>query len=158
MPSFATFDQNSLLNTMVKAKLDTRLPPIPLDNGDEFLARCTRVDIRQNTKASTGETFTGLRTTWEILDDDVRAAMNVEHPTASYDFLLDIDPKTGGLALGPAKNVRLGRLLAACGINGKEWSLGMIQDATATVKIRHRSDPDDPEILYNEVSRVAAPR
>jgi hypothetical protein len=155
MPSFAGFDPKSLLTTTVKAKLDTSIPPIPLDETDEFMAMCSKVDTAVVTKKETGEQWVKLETTWQIMDEHVKAVTKMDKPTARYAFLLDVDP-VRGLELGEAKNVKLGRLLAACGIKQKEWSLSMIQGQTAFVKIRHRTDDDDDSIIYNEISNVSA--
>jgi hypothetical protein len=158
MPSFAGFDPKTLLTTTVKAKLDTSIPPIPLDETDEFPAMCKKVDTRVITskKSNTfGEQYVSLDTEWEILDERVKHVTHMEHPTARYSFILEVDP-VNGLAIGEAKNVKLGKLLAACGIKAKEWSLSMIQGQTAYVKIKHRPDEDDDSIIYNEISRVTA--
>lgn len=155
MPSFAGFDPKSLLTTTVKAKLDTRIPAIPLDDGDEFMAVCSKIDARVIKSSKTGEEYCSLDTNWEIMDDRVREKTNLEKPTARYSFLLEVDP-VKGLVVGPAKNVKLGRLLEACGIHGKEWSLSMLEGSTAYVKIRHRPDEADPEIIYNEIYRVTS--
>jgi hypothetical protein len=81
--------------------------------------------------------------------------MKIEHPTCRYSFLLEVDP-IRGLEVGPAKNVKLGRLLEASGIHSKEWSLSMLEGTTCFGKIVHRADDDDPDIIYNEVKRVTS--
>jgi len=94
-----------------------------------------------------------LETTWEILDENVKRVTHMEHPTARYSFLLEVDP-VKGLEIGEAKNVKLGRLLEACGVVSKEWSLRTLEGTTAYVKVKHRPDDDDPDVTYNEISKV----
>jgi hypothetical protein len=155
MTDFSGFDPRSLLTTTVKAKLDTKLPPIPLDETDEFLGLCSKVETRVITSKKDSSQYISLDTQWRIMDEAVAARMHIEQPTARYSFLLEVDP-VKGLEVGPAKNVKLGRLLEACGIHSKEWSLSMLEGTTAWIKIKHRADDDDPEIIYNEVARVTS--
>ena len=155
MPDFTGFDPRTLLTTVVKAKLDTTIPPFPLDDGDEFQFLCRKVDVRTITSSKTGEQYITLDTNWECLDETVKAVTHMEHPMARYSFILEVDPKKG-LEIGEAKNVKLGRLLAACGIVSKEWSLSMLEGASAIGKVKHRPDDDDPSVIYNEITRVSA--
>lgn len=157
MPDFTGFDPRSLLTTVVKGKLDTKIAPIPLDETDEFDILCTKVETRVIKSNKTGEQYVSLDTSWEVLDDNVKAVTHLEKPTARYSFILEVDPQRG-IVLGEAKNVRLGRLLEAVGITSKEWSLSQIEGTTGIGKIRHRPDDDDPEIIYNEIVRVTARR
>lgn len=159
MPDFTGFDPRSLLSTVVKAKLDTAIPPFPLHERDEFEFLCRKVEVSiitaGPTSAKAGEQWVKLDTQWECLDEDVKRATHLEHPMARYSFILEVDP-TRGLEIGEAKNVKLGRLLAACGIKGKEWSLSMIEGCPARGKIKHRVDEDDPSIIYNDIVRMTA--
>ena len=155
MPDFSGFDPKSLLTTTVKAKLDTTIPPFPLDEGDEFPFLCRKVDVRIITSQKTGEQYVMLDTTWECLDEHVKRVTKMEHPQARHSFILEADP-VRGLEIGEAKNVKLGRLLKACGIVSKEWSLSMLEGTTAIGKVKHRQDDDDPDIIYNEITRMTS--
>lgn len=155
MPDFTGFDPKSLLTTTVKAKLDTKLPPIPLDETDEFSLLCTKVDTHTITSKKDGQQYVSLDLSYRVLDESVAARMHIDQPTARYSFLLEVDP-VRGLEIGPAKNIKLGRLLEASGIHSKEWSLSMLEGTTCFGKIVHRADEDEPEIVYNEVKRVTA--
>ena len=159
MPNFTGFDPKSLLTTTVRAKLDTRLPPFPLEEGDEFMFICRSVDVKVVTAGphakTAGEQYCFLSTVWECLDEEVKRIMHIEHPTAKYEFLLEVDPQRG-LEIGEAKNVKLGRLLEAVGITSKEWSLSMIEGTTAYGKVKNRQDENNPEDTYPEITRMAA--
>lgn len=157
MPNFTGFDVKAFATTIVKAKLDTKIPPIPLDETDEFDILCTRSEAKIIKSNKTGEEYCTYDSSWEVLDENVRAKTHLDKPTAHYGFILDVDPQKG-LVLGQAKNVKLGRLLDAVGITSKEWSLSMIEGTTCVGKIRHRPDEDDPEIIYNEIVRVSGHR
>jgi hypothetical protein len=155
MPDFTGFDPRSLLATTVKAKLDTKLPPIPLTETDEFPLLCSKVDVRTITGKKDGQQYITLDLTYRVMDESIAAQMNIEQPTCRYSFILEVN-QGGMLEVGPSKNIKLGRLLEASGIHSKEWSLSMLEGTTCFGKIAHRPDEDDPEIIYNEVKRVAA--
>jgi hypothetical protein len=155
MSDFHGFDPSSLLTTVVRAKFDTKVPPIPIDQCDEFHAICNKVEVRPFTSSKTGKDYLSLDTTWEILDEGVKAATGMPHPTARYSVFLDLDDR-GQLDTGTGKNVSLGRLLEAVSLNKEGSSLSQLQGLTAWVRIKHRPNPEEPEVIYNEVSRVSA--
>jgi hypothetical protein len=96
---------------------------------------------------------------WEIMDDGVREATKMEHPFCRQSWLLDLvkDSDPPQLDLSEGRNIRLGQLLAACGLNSKKgWSIGMILNQTCGVRVKHRANEDDPEAPFSEVSRVVS--
>ena len=92
-----------------------------------LLAICTGVVTSQ----TVGEQHVLLETSWEILDD--RLLGN----SARCILRLEIDHR-GDLVISPTQNVELDRLLRACGLAGKEWSLGALDGTTAYVRIDRR--------------------
>jgi hypothetical protein len=88
---FHGFDPSSLLTTIVRAKFDTKVPPIPIEPCDEYHAICQKVEARPITSSKTGKDYLSLDTTWEILDEGVKAATGMPHPTARYAKLLTLD-------------------------------------------------------------------
>lgn len=148
----STFDANSFMEQNFKTELDVRLTPVP---EGEYIAQIIDVKLREVQFRKIEGTGVGIDITWEITDDNVRRAMNMEHPQARQSFLLDLDAD-GRLDLGKNKNVRLGRVLSATGLNSKRgWSLPMLKFQTAFIKVEQRADDDDPEIVYSDVKRVA---
>ena len=68
--------------------------------------------------------------TWLILDEDVKKETELERPTCRQGFFLEVNDK-GGLERGKNKNVGLGRLLEALGINqGDKWSPEGLKSST----------------------------
>lgn len=65
---------------------------------------------------------------WQIslvcwcMDDAVRQKLGREKLSCRMRLNLDIDPTTGGLAVGPDKNISLGRLRDALGQNKPGWT------------------------------------
>ena len=94
--------------------------------------------------------------TWHILDEDVKKETELEKPTVRQGIFLDINKK-GGLDRGKNKNVGLGRLLDALGINdGKPWSPETLLGSRANIKVEHKPNKDDPENPFVNVTKVAS--
>lgn len=67
---------------------------------------------------------------------------------------LDVDGDA--LDLSEGKNVDLGKLRRMFGQNDGAWAPPMLKGkGPAMIKVSHRSDPNDPEVKYAEVRRVA---
>ncbi len=59
--------------------------------------------------------------------------------------------------MGPGKNGRLGRYREALGMNvaGQPFSIRQMQGRQIKATIKHRPDPNDPSILYEEIAAIA---
>jgi hypothetical protein len=152
----SVFDASSFMETTVKTELSTQFPVIP---EGEYLAQVKDIKLRQVDFKKIAGSGIALDVMWEILDDGVKAATKMDHPQCRQDFLLDLvegsDPPQ--LDLAEARNIRLGQILAACGLNSKKgWNLNMIKNQTCGVRVKHRDNPDDPEAPFSEVSRVVS--
>ena len=66
---------------------------------------------------------------------------------------LDVDD-AGNLMRGPGKNIRLGQLLEAVGMNGKAWSPGQLQGQPVLVAVGQRQNKRSGE-MENTISKVA---
>ena len=94
--------------------------------------------------------------TWHILDEDVKKETELEKPTVRQGIFLDINKK-GGLDRGKNKNVGLGRLLDALGINdGKPWSPETLLGSQAVIRVEHKPNKDDADNPFVNVTKVAA--
>jgi hypothetical protein len=137
----SVFDASSFMQNIVKAELATRFPVIP---EGEYLAQVKKIDMRQVDFRKIEGSGIAIELQWEIMDDGVREATKMDHPFCQLD-------------LAEGRNIRLGQLLAACGLNSKKgWSIGMILNQTCGVRVKHRANEDDPEAPFSEVSRVVS--
>jgi hypothetical protein len=61
--------------------------------------------------------------------------------------------------MGKGKNVSLGRLREATGLNekGRPFGFRMLVGQMARVRVKHRPDNKNPEIVYAEVDAVTKP-
>jgi hypothetical protein len=72
-------------------------------------------------------------------------------------IMLDLTPD-GGVDTTEGKNVPLGRLRAAVGLNDPsvEFAFNQLPGRMAKVKVSQRPDDRDPEIVYAQVDAVTA--
>ena len=61
-----------------------------------------------------------------------------------------IDMNNGQIATGPNKNVRLGRLRDACGVNGKP--LSALNGQFLRITIGQKPHPTEPDVILDEVT------
>lgn len=148
------FDANSFMNSVTTEVNDTKVKPCPVG---EYPATVKEV------KASSGTGKNGLP--WARLDviclindhtGAVEAATGAKEKQVRGGIMLDIT-EAGGLDNGTGKNVRLGRLREAAGMNkpGQAFSPAMLQGMSLRVKIGHRADPQDASTVYDEVTGFA---
>ena len=99
--------------------------------------------------------FTALDITWEIEDAGVREAMGNNHPQCRQSVFLDL--KDGLLDMSEKKNIALGRLRDALGLNDptRPFTFNDLLSQPAIVKIEHSPNPKDAENPYANVTKVA---
>ena len=134
----------------VSGALDTKLPLIP---AGEYPAQVTKIEGR-NLETKNG-TRTVVDITWGIDDAGVKAETNLDNPTCRQTLWLDLTD-SGKLDTGQAKNVGLGRLREALGMNDGEFNFDMLLGQMAMVSVIHNPSKDDPETIYANINKVGA--
>lgn len=143
------FDPNKFMQAQFTGKLDTVIPALP---EDDYRAIIDEVEIRE--AEVKGEARHILRLRWKITDDAKLASMNRASASVNQDLWLDIDT-SGKLDEGEGKNVGLGRVLEALGLNGQAWSPGMLKGMGPVIlRVAPRPDKNNPENVYNDVRKV----
>lgn len=147
----STFDAETFLNTQVDGEMDTQFTPIP--EGD-YMATIDKISFRKIINKNNEEQVI-MDLNWEILDDAVKTATELEKPTVRQSLFLDLTPE-GGIDRGKNKNVQLGKVREAVGQNkaGKTWGPAQLQGAVATIKTSQRVDGEN---IYSDVKKVAKP-
>jgi hypothetical protein len=151
----STFDPQSFLSADTAEQMDTRFPLIPQG---EYPAIVKGIDARQQESSKNpGTVWTILDITYTVDDAGVREETGLPEPTIRQSIFLDVKDD-GTLDTGPSKNVNLGRLRAALGLNqaGQSFNFNMLVGQPSVVAVKHNPDRNDPEIVYANVSRVAA--
>lgn len=155
------FDAEAFMAQQTKSANATKIDPIP--EGEYQAVITENVTVRQGESAKSGETFIVMDVEWELQSgpEDLEALkkrLNRRKLTVRQSLFLDVE--NGMIAEGENKNARLGKLRAAIGQNnnGKPWSPLHLKNAgPATIIVRTRPDENDPDIVYNDVRRVAPP-
>lgn len=150
-----SFDPNTFLHQTFDETNDTKRMPVPVG---EYLAICEKVDVKPWSSKDGSSSGVKLEAVWDIQDEAAKSLLARDKVTCRQQIMLDLTDG-GQLDMGKGKNIGLGRLREATGLNtpGQPFSFAMFQGQMAKIFVGHRPDPKDPEILYDEVNRVAKP-
>jgi hypothetical protein len=146
-----TFDATSFLDSSVTETNDTVVVPVPV--GD-YAGVITKVAARTWQSGDGSKSGVTLDVFWSIEDEQVKAELGRAEVICKQGVMLDTTP-TGGIDTSKGKNVQLGRLREACGLNvpGKPFSFNMLPGQSAKVSVSHRAGQDGE--TYSEVKKVA---
>jgi hypothetical protein len=142
------FNPDTFLNTSYEEEFSTARIPVP---EGEYTAVIREIKPRT---AGANKERAVLDVIYGIDDPSVAEVTGFESPQVRQSIFLDLSP-TGSLALGPGKNVQLGKLREACGQNqkGKPWQPGMLVGQVVKVKVAHRTFEDE---IQADVKAVTA--
>lgn len=148
-------DIEKFASTPVSGEFATRAPLLP--PGD-YPAVIDDVKLRKVTytpRNGNGEqqVTIGVDVTCMLSGPEVEQVKGMSYVMLRYGFLLDLD-QSGAVATGQNRNRKLGRLLEAVGLNGKEWRWADLRGRPITVRVRHAQDREDPETIYEEVTAI----
>ena len=144
------FSPEQFLDMQFDQANDTKVVPVPVG---EYLAVVKEVKIRPwQSKADPSKAGVALDLQWTIDDDGVNSLLGRDEVNCKQGVMLDLT-EAGGMDMGKGRNIGLGRLREACGLNtpGQPFSVTMLTGRMARVKIEHRTDGEN---LYAEVKAV----
>lgn len=143
---FDPAEQQSLLDAQLDEN-DTRRVPLPQG---EVVAQIMGIKFSGGESKKTGNPWNRMDLQLEITDPEYLAQYpgGAEKLTTNLGIMLDMS--NGQIATGPNKNIRLGRLRAAAGANGKP--LSALVGSFIRITIGHKPHPDDSEIVLDEVT------
>lgn len=145
-----SFNPDEFLNTQYDEALDTKIIPCPVG---EFPGLAEKVDIK--TWAARDGSSSGLKLViiWDIQDDNAKVLTNRDPLRVKQEQMLDLTD-TGALDMGKGKNVGLGRIREALGLNtpGEPFAFSMIQGLMAKCNVTHRVSGQD---VFDQVSAIA---
>ena len=145
------FSPEQFLDMQITESNDTKVIPIPVG---EYMGVVKEVKVRPwQSKADPSKAGIALDIIWSLDDAGVRALLGRDEINAKQGVMLDMT-EAGGLDVGKGRNISLGRLREAVGLNtpGQPFSFGMLTGRMAKVKVEHRADGDT---IYAEVKAVA---
>ena len=153
MSDTETFDADAFLHSAQTDAVETKFTPVPAaDYVASIKPGSIKVEPVPFKDGNTGARFTAQ---WAI-EGEVAGMTN---PTVRQQFLLDIDGFRNGapvLRTGANQNIRLGRLIELSGQPKQGWTFAGLESARGRIKVEHRPDRNDAEIVYAEVKTVAA--
>ena len=151
----STFDPTTFLSQQTTEQMDTQFPLIP---ANEYPAVINKIDARQQPSTKDPSvTWTILDVTYLIDDANVKEVTGLPEPTIRQSIFLDINEQ-GQLDSGVGKNVNLGRLREALGLNkpGEAFSFDQLVGQACIVSVKHNPDKEDPSRVYANVGKVAS--
>lgn len=144
------FNPDQFLDMQITEANDTKLTPVPVG---EYVAVIEDVKCRQwQSKQDPSKSGLTLDITWSIDDPAVKELLGRDKVTVRQGVMLDLT-ESGGLDMGKGRNVGLGRLREAVGLNtpGQPFSFSMLVGRVAKVSVSHRIDGEN---IYAEVKGV----
>ena len=148
------FNPDTFLEQTVTGSMDTVFPTIP---PGEYPAISKSIKAREmpNTKEPEKGPFTVLDIVWAIDDAAAKEATGLDSPTCRQSVFLDLHE--GLLDMREKKNISLGRLREALGLNDPEkpFSFNDLVGQPAIVRIEQSPNAKDPENPYSNVTKVA---
>jgi len=127
---------------------------IPVDAG-EYPAIAEEVETRPwQGKKDPSKSGISLDIQWNIDSAEQRQKLGREKVIVRQSIMIDLN-ESKGIDTGKGKNVRLGRLREAVGLNtpGQPFNFLMLKGKAAKVKVEQRPEGD---VIYNDVTAVAA--
>lgn len=142
----SAFDPEVFMSTNTEGAIDTTIIPVP---EDEYLGQVLKLTYRTN---ADGQTIMDVH--WEILDEEVKKITRMDVPVCRQGIWLDLT-EAGLLDPTPGKNRQLGLVRDAFGQNtSKAWNPNMMLGQTATVRVSHSPNANDPLSPYANVKFV----
>ncbi len=150
--STSAFDPQAFLDSSVTEANDTKVIPVPIG---EYLGVIEKLAPRQWQSKDGTQSGLALDITWLIEDDEVKQFLGRDTVTVRQGIMLDVLPN-GSLDMSKGKNIGLGRLREAVGMNnpGQPFSFLQLPGQMARVSVKHRLVEDD---TFAEVKAVTKP-
>lgn len=144
------FDPTTFLNQTFDESNSTQSVPVP---AGEYLAIADKVDLKTWQSRDGSSSGLKLEIVWDIQDDNVKALVGRDKVTSRQQQMLDLT-EAGEMDFGKGKNVGLGRIREALGMNtpGQPFAFPMIQGQMAKVVVSHRIDGEN---VYDEIKKIA---
>lgn len=152
---FDPVQAQDLLNASLEANA-TRRDPLP---AGETVAQIMEVGFSSgesgpNSKRP-GTPWTRLDLKLEITDPEYLAEYSTDADKVVTNLGIMLDMNNGQIAVGPNKNVRLGRLREAAGCNGRP--LSDLAGNYIRIMVAHKPHPSDPDTILDDITGYTKP-
>lgn len=145
-----SFDPQSFLESSVNSSNDTKVIPVAIG---EYQGIIEKITPRQWTSRDGATSGIAIDLIWMVEDAAEKERLGRETVTVKQGIMLDTN-KAGALDMSSGKNVALGRLREAVGLNepGQTFTFSMLPGMSAKINVTHRIVGDD---TFAEVKGVA---
>lgn len=149
----SAFDPNAFLQTTYTESMATQYVPIPEGIFNVVTGQPT---VAHGVSEKNQQPWYRLDLPLTVDSDEVRQALGRDEVKTKFTIMLDLD-ENGHLARGVGRNVQLGRLRDALGLNteGEEFSLPMLGGRTAKASFVHRANPKRQGEVISEPTELA---
>lgn len=137
-------DVQQYMNSTHQGENATKLTPVP---AGDYKSVIQDVELESLAgKKDPSKVYLKCVVTHLLDDAGLREALKREKVTIRQDFLVDLTD-SGAIDFSPDKNIRLGRLRAACGLNDPQtpWSFPMFKGRVIKVKVGHEMYEGEPQ-------------
>ncbi len=143
---FDPVEAQNLMDQQLEAN-ETRRMPLPQG---ETTAQITEIKFNGGVSQKTGNPWNRMDLKLEITDPEYLAQYPGAPEKLTSNLGLMLDMQNGQIATGPNKNIRLGRLREAAGVNGKP--LSALQGSFIRITIGHKPHPTEEGVVLDEVT------
>ena len=143
------FDPDKFMESVTSEAGSTKVEPIP---SGEYLAIIDDTKVSQPGNAQSPL----LEVHYLLQDEELKKKLGRQQLKVRQSIWLDTT-ENGGMDMAKGKNVKLGRLREALGMNqaGKPFKLSMLKGAgPLKVQVTLRPNKDAPDVIYNDVGNV----
>jgi hypothetical protein len=150
------FSPETFMNAVYTEANDDKIIPCPVG---EFSAQILEITPKSGIISKgerAGEPWARLDVSWETSDHAATSATGREKVRVRQGIMLDLTP-SGGLDFSTGRNVGLGKLRSATGLNvpGQPFSPAMFVGRSGRISVGHRIDERDGVTIQAEVKAVA---
>lgn len=147
-----SFNPQEFLESAVTGSNSTKIIPCP---EGEYQGIINKILPRQWVSKDGQTSGVAVDVLWNIEDQAVKQDLNRDEVVVKQGIMLDIAADGKSLDMSEGKNVALGRLREAIGLNDPRnpFSFAMLPGQSAKVKVTHRVSGED---TYAEIKMVVA--
>lgn len=147
-----TFDANAFMQSVTTEANATSIPLCPVGEYTGVISGLEFASGVIKNGARAGQPWHQLRIAIKTSDPAALAGTDLPERTVRGSIMLDLTD-SGGLATGDGRNIGLGRLREAVGLNekGKPFAPAMLEGRSLRFEVTHRVDQNDASKVYEEI-------
>lgn len=157
MPSL--FNPEMFMESAIQGANDTKITPCPVGEWPAIVedVKVQAIEVKDGENA--GDVTGKLNVFWITEDPEVVRVTGRPKVRVRQEMFLDLTEDGSGLDMGKGKNVRLGKLREAVGLNNPSvpFMFRQLIGQYGIIKTGQRADKKDSSIIYDEVLAVRRP-